>query len=330
MTEILFRCDASKTIGTGHVARCLNLAKVLRDKGAHCTFSTIEDTVSAVPALKKEGFDIISPEQWREANPDFIIIDHYDLSDEFYSNVNQSDISCLMIDDLCDREFYNCNFLLVNNIARQASNYQGKIPPECEIFDGPESILIHPDFLNSPAKNNTRKIPVEKLFLFFGGTDPAHLTLRVLNIIQGHNIIVPHIDVVIGNANPDEEKIKSLCADLGAELHIQIDHMADIMGQADLAVGCGGTAIWERLSLNVPALEMTHSDYQIETLRFLHQHKYLHYMGDCRELTDSDIAEALVKALEKWLDLRYCQCGGKMNDIADKIINFSLKQSRAQ
>lgn len=300
--------------------RCLTLADVLSKAGAQCIFASIEETLDAVPALQQRGYEHILPANLEASDPDLVIVDHYDLEDDFFQSLKNMNVPCLIIDDVCTRDFYPCDILLINNLSFNGSDYEGKVLKSCEIFDGPEFLLLRPQFLDPELQNHVPKVPAEKLFLFFGGTDPAGLTKRVLNIISENDIQIPHIDVVIGESNQDRAEIEAQCKDLNAALHVQISNMADVMKGADLAVGCGGTAIWERLSLNIPTLEISHSEWQIETFEDLHQKNYINYIGKAQELKDADIAVHLRKALENGLDLRYCPCGQGINALAEKII----------
>jgi len=63
-----------------------------------------------------------------------------------------------------------------------------------------------------------------------------------------------HVDVVIGAEHPYREQVESACADHDFMCHVQTNRMAELMASADLAVGAGGSASWERCSLGLPAL----------------------------------------------------------------------------
>ncbi len=53
---VVFRVDASHTIGTGHVMRCLTLAEELRRCGADCIFVCRGFQGSLIPLIKEMGF----------------------------------------------------------------------------------------------------------------------------------------------------------------------------------------------------------------------------------------------------------------------------------
>ena len=54
MTSILIRCDASLSIGSGHVIRCRTLARELRCRGAHVTFLCRQQTGDLINLLRQE------------------------------------------------------------------------------------------------------------------------------------------------------------------------------------------------------------------------------------------------------------------------------------
>ncbi len=146
------------------------------------------------------------------------------------------------------------------------------------------------------------------------------LTVKILTLLEKIDLKGTRIDVVIGVKHSWKDEVQNLCKIRGANLHIQTQEMAKLMAAADMAVGCGGTAIWERLALGVPTLEIAHADWQIPTLKVLDRQGYLVYIGKHDQLSDSDIADRLVAALRDGLKIRHCSCGTRIDHLARCIL----------
>ncbi len=63
MTRILIRCDASLSIGSGHVMRCRNLARLLQQRGAEVNFICRVQPGDLIHLLEKEFSVLKLPEQ---------------------------------------------------------------------------------------------------------------------------------------------------------------------------------------------------------------------------------------------------------------------------
>lgn len=74
------------------------------------------------------------------------------------------------------------------------------------------------------------------------------------------------VDVVLGAQHPQRAAIESLCQTQGYRCHVQTSRMAELMASADLAIGAGGTATWERCSLGLPTLVLSTADNQARQL----------------------------------------------------------------
>lgn len=57
--KFFFRTDASSKIGSGHVIRCLTLAKSLRKLNANCKFICRDHENNLIKKIKKEKFDVV-------------------------------------------------------------------------------------------------------------------------------------------------------------------------------------------------------------------------------------------------------------------------------
>ena len=102
-----------------------------------------------------------------------------------------------------------------------------------------------------------------------GGSDSANVTGKVIQAIlplEGELAV----DVVVGSTNPHREDVAALCKlRAGIVMHVQVSDMASLMARADLAIGAGGTATWERCFLGLPALTLAFADNQVPTTRDL-------------------------------------------------------------
>jgi len=68
--RVLIRADASPTIGSGHIARCLTLARVLRKQGAHVAFACRLLPGHRLDSLASEGFETFAlPDRYRDEDP---------------------------------------------------------------------------------------------------------------------------------------------------------------------------------------------------------------------------------------------------------------------
>ena len=63
MTRIIFRCDASLSIGSGHVIRCRTLARELRRQGAEVLFLCRRQAGDRIGLLEQELPVLVLPEQ---------------------------------------------------------------------------------------------------------------------------------------------------------------------------------------------------------------------------------------------------------------------------
>lgn len=297
--------------------RCLTLADAMRQRGCSVTFLCSEETPETVPALKESGFEIKGPDA--QPSCDLLVVDHYGLGADYETAARAWAKKILVLDDLADRK-HDCDYLLVTNLAFAEADYRGKVPEFCRIYSGPDYLLLRREFREGVRTLRKRRIPPKRILLFFGMTDSWHLTLRYLKILKSLVDLKPEIDVVIGEACKDKEEIKTLCLSINACLHVQINDMARLMKKADLALSCGGTAIWERISLGLPALEIAHSDWQVETLTSLDKQGYLKYTGKMQDLEDSEIACYITQSFEKGVPVKQVSCGGKIDDMVMGII----------
>jgi UDP-2,4-diacetamido-2,4,6-trideoxy-beta-L-altropyranose hydrolase len=310
--DVVFRTDASLQIGTGHVMRCLTLAEGLRAAGAAVSFICREHAGHLCELIAARGYPLhrlpapaasAPPEAgapahghwlglgWQQdaadtaaalpGRPDWLVIDHYALDARWEQALRPAAARIMVIDDLADRP-HDCDLLLDQNLAPQMDGrYDGLLPPAAVRLLGPHYALLRPEFAAARAALRARDGQVRRLFLFIGGADPDNHTGRALQAVASLQRPALAVDVVIGGANPHHAALAEQCATLpGARLHRGVDNMAELMAAADLAIGAGGGAMWERACVGLPSLVIAAAENQQSGSTAMARQGRVLYLGD--------------------------------------------------
>jgi len=239
------------------ICRRLNghLGEYIREKGfaiewiesGHDDFCPEEDARATKEILKRAA--VVAPIAW-------LIVDHYGIGSQWELHVKPFVKRLLVIDDLANRSHEGDMLLDQNAYDGIETRYRDLVPARCIRLLGPRYLLLRPSFYRTRSTLRERDGILRRLLVFFGGSDPSNETEKVLNALtQWRGGELPfHTDIVIGAANPYRKEIAALCAKLNkAALHVQTEKMAELIAEADFALGAGGVAMWERCYLGLPS-----------------------------------------------------------------------------
>jgi UDP-2,4-diacetamido-2,4,6-trideoxy-beta-L-altropyranose hydrolase len=331
--KVAIRTDASLHIGTGHVMRCLTLAERLRAAGAEVLFVCREHQGHLCQLVAARGYQVarLAPPApgWQAPSapahvawlgapwpqdaadtaaalpwrPDWLLVDHYGIERQWQQALRPAVARIMVVDDLADR-VHDCDLLLDQNLADQPqARYDGLVPAYCQRLLGPHFALLRPEFAAARAALTARDGQVRRVFVFIGGADPGNETGRVLRALAALGQVGLQVDVVIGAANPHHAALAAQCAALpGARLHRQVDNMAQLMAGADLAIGAGGGAMWERCSVGLPSVVLAVADNQQPGCDAMARHGRVLYLGQAAALAPGVLPAALQLACASpWL-----------------------------
>jgi UDP-2,4-diacetamido-2,4,6-trideoxy-beta-L-altropyranose hydrolase len=301
--RVVFRVDASLQMGIGHVMRCLTLAIALKENGANVEFICRKHEGNLINKIRSNGFNVHELEllvenkvektlfysHWLDVTQqqdakdclsalcsdkvNLLIVDHYGIDEDWQQYLQSYCDKLLVIDDLADRK-HQCDILLDQTFGRQQSDYKDLVPASCELLLGSQFSLLRPEFAKWRQYSLERRSNLEckKLLINMGGVDANNVTELVLESLEAcdmpNNI---EIIVVMGEMAPHLESVRARlnASSYRAVVKINVRNMAEIMANADIAIGASGSTTWERCCLGLPTIQIVAADNQIDIARNL-------------------------------------------------------------
>lgn len=299
--SVVFRCDASPGIGSGHVMRCLTLAGALREKGGACSFSCTAETALTVPALIEGGYALMTADEIPPPT-DLLVVDHYGLDAAYETQARKWARHIVVLDDLANRA-HDCDILLDQTLGREASEYKDLVPVHCHVMAGAGYALLNPRF--AAFRQKAREDRAEKrghvrhVLVSLGGTNLHNITGRVLEMLQACPNPPLDIRVVLGGHARHLPEVKQEIERINARgkhravLQQDVKDMARAMLESDLAIGAGGTTSWERCCLGLPAILLEIADNQKLVARKLAEAGAVVNLGWHGDVRPQDMLDAI-------------------------------------
>ena len=265
-----------------------HLGGVINQKGYHVDFLAAPEASDRVDPITDDSGSCLPPHaHWLEApwqldaeqtlqalsTPiasrqavDWLVMDHYAL-DYRWQEVCRAGFNKLMvIDDLADRR-HLCDLLLDQTFGRTADTYQYLVPVDCQILTGAQYALLRPEFSEWRAASLKRRQSPElnNLLINLGGVDKDNITGTLLKAIDHSHL--PEscgLTVVMGVTAPHIEQVKQIAAEIKQPCQVLqgVNNMAELMANADFAIGAAGSTSWERCCLGLPTLTIILAENQ--------------------------------------------------------------------
>jgi len=325
--KVVFRVDASLIMGIGHVMRCLTLAQILKENNASVEFICRKHEGNLIDKIRSNNFTVyelglsgenkidtkLSHSHWlgvtqkQDANEcinilktektDWLIVDHYAIDEDWHRELKPFCEKLMVIDDLADRK-HRCDILLDQTFGRQQEDYLAFIPEGCELLLGSQYALLRPEFAKwrSFSLRRRSKSDFRQLLINMGGVDVGNVTESILDELKTCNLPNDiNINVVMGEFAPHLESVKSKANALpyNVEINVNVDNMAEIMSNADIAIGAAGATTWERCCLGLPTIQIVIAENQNTIAKSLAKKNAIKLLQDRKELLSmiSDVTD---------------------------------------
>jgi UDP-2,4-diacetamido-2,4,6-trideoxy-beta-L-altropyranose hydrolase/UDP-4-amino-4,6-dideoxy-N-acetyl-beta-L-altrosamine N-acetyltransferase len=315
--KVIFRVDASLQMGTGHVMRCLTLAQVLKENGANVEFICRKHEGNLIDKIRSSGFNVhelglfeetevdtsLAHSHWLGATQqqdaddcidifkakkvDWLIVDHYALDEQWQERLKPYYEKLMVIDDLADRK-HQCDILLDQTFGRQQEDYSALTSKDCQLLLGSQYALLRPEFAKWRPYSLERRSHSEfkQLLINMGGVDVNNVTENVLDELKLCNLPNDmNITVVMGGSAPHLESVKSKAMTLHykTEVKVNVDNMAEVMANSDIAIGAAGATTWERCCLGLPTIQFVIAKNQLFSAETLAQHNIVKLAKEIKE-----------------------------------------------
>jgi UDP-2,4-diacetamido-2,4,6-trideoxy-beta-L-altropyranose hydrolase len=268
---IIFKVSSSKKIGSGHIYRCLKIAKKIKDKEiffftnnfngnfnylikkfALKIFNNVENNFD----IKKDLSQTIS--YLRSINKKkILVIDNYLHNLSYQKKISKYVDKLVIIDDYLRKNY--CDIYINENFFIKTPNSKKFLNKNCIKFIGPKY-----NFIVNKIQKKIKKKKIN-LFIFFGGSDVKEYSLKIITFLKEDKNLF--FRLVLNNQN-----IKNKIYKIGIKnfkIYNQTPNFYNILKYCNFSIIAGGSTVWDVLYNQVPAMVIPTAHNQIRNLKNL-------------------------------------------------------------
>ena len=346
---LYIRTDANPTIATGHVMRCMSIAREVMKLGQKITFLVADEHVREL--IESNGYSCICMNsKWddldlelerlilliQEYNIDRLLIDSYYVTEHYLSELRKH-TKVFYLDDLAMFP-YPVDVLIKYNNYVEKLDYHSGYNWNVNYFLGCKYIPLREEFRG--IKRIFRNI-VSRILITTGGADYYHVAKKFIHYLEQETLLQEkttmktkqkelldkrpydirtiQYHIIVGNFNSDREYLEELASKYPQIiLHFNVTNMSEIMRNCDIAITAGGSTMYELCACGVPMITYTFADNQLLGAKGFEQLGVASYCGDIRN-GELDLWRRINAAIRQYAtnqEYRF-NIGSKMQSLVD-------------
>jgi len=314
----LIRVDGSKSIGLGHISRCMSLAGCLRKNKIKVVFLTKRYNKKVSSLVADNDYRIVLLE------PDLTVEEEISLIKEIIGK-EKSRIMILDLDnsktfptlDIYHHYLKRLQDLSVYRVAIEGLEdylypsdmvivpYLGAEKLKLQEISGSKYLLgakyfvFREEFAEEKANVNKE---VHNILITMGGGDPLDFTTKAVRALASLDISL-HLNIVIGPfTKVSEHKIRralSGCA-VSYEITKNTKNMARLMSKADIAIINSGLTKYETSVLGLPGVVLSNSAEHAEIMREFAAYGSVLHLGEGNKVSTRELAQAILSLMNDY------------------------------
>ena len=308
-SPVYFRVDADQDIGTGHMERCLLLAEALHHRGHESVFLLVSTSETYRKRIADAGhrsllFDDGSPAQWwarfteHGPEPGLVVIDTDDPAwheQSLQRQITGSRFRLMYITIRPLSDHYLADIILNPNLIARTQEYRHG--PGTRLLLGPEHFIFRDEFRSRDRTFALEEGPPWNCFLFFGGADRNHLTIRSLEGLKISSDLLGRIMIVTGSLYEDSGGLQRSIREspLPIEWISGTDTIRETMESAHFGIVSGGLAMWEMACLGRPVMVVASSGREKEYTPYLDELGYIDQIASHDAFPEKEIFQERVE-----------------------------------
>ena len=316
------RCDANSIIASGHMMRCLTIAKELVRQGESVTFFLADEEskglFDACRGGEIEHCDaVVLGTNWRDMEAELpilikelpnrditrILVDSYSVTPTYFHKLKEI-CPVVYIDDL-KADIYPVDVLINYSGYYKSLGYEEAYRGVCGHRAEPVKLLLGLKYAplreqfyrteDETAHEEAGKTPGSEdmnVLLTSGGADTRGMLLATLLEAEKQGLLDGGITwhVVVGSLVKDDGAITSFAGDHEpVQIHKAVTDMAGLMRKCNIAICAAGTMLTECAAIGLPAIFYQVADNQKYNVEFWSSTGGMIFAGDATEETEKTI-----------------------------------------
>jgi UDP-2,4-diacetamido-2,4,6-trideoxy-beta-L-altropyranose hydrolase len=264
--DVIFRVDATRLIGTGHLMRCLALGQAMKDSGLDVLYALRCESESLLERLRREGFRLLQLDEGATEESrleeliklaggtrPWVVFDGYHFTATHHAKLKDEEIRVMTIDDMAHLPRYHVDVILNQNMHAPDLDY--RVGEGAKLLLGTEYALLRREFKRWRGCEKACQPKARALLVSFGGSDPSGYTLKALEAFSRISKLDLNVTAIVGGASSAYEEIQAIAVkDTRIVIGRNVEDMSVLMAEADLALTSGGSTVWELAFMGVPSI----------------------------------------------------------------------------